>query len=154
MNIDTVLAFFALAVSAYAVLEAKKASSSQARLTDREVELVRQQLEKARREAREEKTADVSARLYKVATSKWRLKVFNKGPAVAENVHLELDDPQKSCVLLSDIEAKLPLKRMEKGGSVEISAAVSFGTSPKEEITVFWDDPDSAEKSKRIEITL
>lgn len=148
------IALIALALSAYAMWQSQQVAKSQERLTDREVELVRQQLEKNKIEERNSKTANVSARLYKVAKNDWRLKIFNKGPSIANNVSCSSADIENSMFSASSFSTKLPLAKMEQGDSVEINAFVHLQSPSKETVILTWDDASGSNQSKEVEVTL
>jgi hypothetical protein len=131
-----------------------KSQKSQQRLTDREVELVRQQLDNSQRAQRESKQANVSARLYNIGNNSWKLRVFNKGPAVATNVDVEPQLAVGSMFSVDWLKKKLPMAQMDKGDSVEILAHVHLGTPAKETIILRWDDPSGLGQRKEVEVTL
>lgn len=137
-------------VSLFVTLRSTRASE---RLSEREIELVRFQLGKAQREVEDEKRANVSARLYKVRQSDWRLKVYNSGPAEAKNVRIILDD-QNQIVSSGAVAEKFPMERLERGQNVDIFTAVHMGSPSKEWLRLTWDDPSGIDRENRIEIIL
>ena len=130
MEISDVIAGLALLVSASALLVTLRSFKSESRLTDREIELVRIQIQQARGEAKREKTASVSARLNRIDKANWRLRVFNTGPAIARNVRLLLDD-QNHVVEECFANDKFPMSKLEKGQSVDLAAVVHMQTPPR-----------------------
>ena len=154
MTFSDILALLALLISAYVAIQTRNASKSQAALTDREVALVRLQLENAQRDERTSKTADVAARLYKVGKNDWRLKIFNRGPSIAENVNCSIEGSDSTLFSASSFADKLPLARMEKGDSVEITAFVHLQSRSKEVVILTWDDSSGVNHTKSVEVTL
>jgi len=154
MNYSDIIALAALLLSAIAIWQSRSAQASQERLTTREIELVRQQLEHLKRDERLWKTADVSARLYKVGKNDWRLRVFNKGPALAENVMVKILETEKSLFSEDWIKQKMPMSRMEKGDSVDIHAFVHMQSNLKENLELVWDDPSESNRRKTVEVSI
>lgn len=154
MNISDAASLIALALSAVAIFQTYRANKDQSRLTDREVELVRRQLDQLERDDRASKTADISARIYKESKNNWKLRIANKGPAVAENVYLNILAADRSMFNENFISDKLPMKRMEKGDSVDITAIITSGTNIKEEVELCWDDPSEVGKKKKVEVSI
>ncbi|UWQ32214.1 hypothetical protein K3555_16880 [Leisingera sp. M527] len=153
MEVSEFVAGLAFFISLLAYIETKRANRSQSRLTDREVELVRIQIQTAQNEAKREKTAAVSARLNKVDKSSWKLRVFNTGPAPALNIRLVLDE-QNSIIQENSASRKFPMSKLEKGQSVELAAFVHMQSNPKEWLRIRWDDPSGKDRENRIEITI
>ncbi|MGX9353301.1 hypothetical protein ACS3QZ_19060 [Shimia sp. W99] len=154
MESSDYIALGALLLSFVAIWQTRKGQKSQERLTDREVELVRRQLAEFENIERASKEANVSARLYSSSKNNWKLRIFNTGPADACNVDVEIVLSEGSMLSKKWLEAKLPLKVMEKGASVDINAFVHLGSAAKEEILIKWDDPSGKSRVKRVEVTL
>jgi hypothetical protein len=146
------ISFFALCVSAFAIWQTHKLASKAERLSEQEVELVRQQLAANRRSAIEEKQANVSARAFKEGKS-WKVRVFNAGPSEAKNVRLLLDE-QNHLVEVNAVEGKFPMARMEKGQAVDLWAFVHMSSPRKETLIIQWDDAAGTNRENRVEITL
>lgn len=83
-------------------------------------------LDKEEREAAHEKEADLGANFVPIGSNKRRLRVFNKGRAVA--YHVTIDFPEgNDMVLEQDIQEKFPLELLERGQSVDLIAVVGLG---------------------------
>jgi hypothetical protein len=154
MDASEYIAILALLLSGIAVWQTNVGQKSQEPLTDREIELIRRQLSKFEQDERASKEANVSAKLYKVSKNNWKLRVFNRGPAEARNVGVELTRAEGSMFSPDWIAEKLPLKTMEKGASVDITAFVHMGSASKEEIRIKWDDPSESNRTKTVEVTI
>ncbi|WP_432452601.1 hypothetical protein ACRRS0_16560 [Agarivorans sp. QJM3NY_29] len=134
-----IIAGFALAMSAYATWRTTSFNEKQKSLIESQEKLNNLLLEKEEGEALSDKKADLGASFVKLGSSKYRLKIWNKGSATARNVRLEF--PEENDVLIgSDIEEKFPLESLEKFQSVELIAAVHMGTKSKHVIRLVWED--------------
>lgn len=142
----------ALAVSCFALWDARKVNRSVKSLSEQEIELVRHQLVLARLASIQEQRATVSARMYREGKD-YRIRVFNAGPAEARNVKLLLDD---SNVLATEsaIRGKLPMLRMESGQSVDFWAMVYLSSPSKETLVLRWDDATGIDRENRVEVTV
>lgn len=150
---ELTVSIIALIISVLAFIDTRRANRSGARLSEQEIELVRHQLAEVRLGKAAEKRAFVSATLYKVNTKTWRLRVYNKGPAEAQNVRLILDD-QNKIVEQNFSDDKFPMTKLEKGQSVEVIAAITQRTPPKEWLTIRWHDLSGVDHENRVEITI
>lgn len=146
------ISFLALCVSAFAIWQTHKLAFKAERLSEQEVELVRQQLAANRRSANEEKQASVSARAFREGKG-WKVRVYNAGPSEAKNVRLALDD-QNQLIGDNSVKGKFPMARMEKGQSVDFWIIVHMSSQSKETLLIQWDDLSGANREKRVEITL
>ena len=153
MTITDYFTGFSVILAGAALYLTVKSNQSQSRLTDREVELVRIQIDQAKQINNKEKTASVSARLYKIDKTSWRLRVFNQGPSTAQNVRIILDE-QNQIVEESIVRSKFPMSKMENGQSVDLAAIVHMQTNPKEWLRIKWDDVNQTDNENRVEITL
>lgn len=153
MTITDYFSGFSIIVAIAALYLTLKNNQSQSRLTDREVELVRIQIDQAKQSSNREKTASVSARLYKVDKSNWKLRVFNQGPSTAKNVRLILDD-QNQIIKENIANSKFPMSKMENGQSVDLLAFIHMQSNPKEWIRIQWDDATQVNNENRVEITM
>ena len=153
MSISDGISAIALVLALLAIYQTYQATRSQNRLTEREIELVRIQIQQARESAKRESTASVSARSHKLDKTTWRLRVFNSGPADAQNVRLVFDD-QNSLIDSSAANRKFPMAKMEKGQSVDVNMYVHMQSNSKEWLTIRWDDQSQVDNENRIEITI
>jgi len=134
-----IIAGLALLMSGYATWRTTSFNAKQQSLIESQDKLNNLLLEKEEGEALSDKKADLGASFIKLGSSKYRLKIWNKGNAAARNVRIEL--PEGSDVLIqSDIDEKFPLELLEKYQSVELIAAVSMGTKSKQVIRLVWED--------------
>jgi hypothetical protein len=97
--------------------------------------------------------ADLGANFIKLGSSKYRLKIFNKGKATARNVRIEL--PEDDGVLIaSEIGEKFPLESLEPHQSVELIAAPHLGSKLKHTIRLLWMDDATDDNAKTVHLTL
>ncbi|GLS86482.1 hypothetical protein GCM10010873_14560 [Cypionkella aquatica] len=141
----------ALFVSILAIWQTHRQASNSERLTEQEIELVRQQLASNRRSAIEERQAGVSARMFKDGKG-WKVRVFNAGLSEAKNVRLVLDD-QNQLVTENAVRGKFPMARMERGQSVDFLSFVHMASPDKETLTIQWDDASGKDRENQVEIT-
>lgn len=154
MTMSDFISIIAIVLSAIALFQTHIANRNQSRLTDREVELVRRQLDQFAQDERLSKMADLSARLFKEDKNNWKLRIANRGPATASNVRMFILVDQNSMFQENIIERVMPMKNMEKGAHVDIRAVVHFGTNDKEEIRLVWDDPSEVNREKTVEVAI
>ena len=153
-NIITALSSFAaVVVSALALWAARKANKDNSHLTMREAELVRLLLIKEQREQSDKEQTEMSARLYSSGKHNWKLRVFNRGPAEARNVRLEVTC-DNSYISKKWINEKFPMDRMEAGQSVDLLASVHLGSHLKEDIRLIWDDSSAPDRSNVVTVTI
>ena len=141
INFDAgdVIACLALILSGYATWRTVRFNEKQKSLIESQKELTNLLLEKEKGDVLGDKKADLGATFVKLGSSKYRLKIWNKGNATARNVKLEF--PEGNDVLIqSDIDEKFPLESLEKYQSVELIAAVHMGTKSKHVIRLIWED--------------
>jgi hypothetical protein len=69
-------------------------------------------LEKENEDALKGKQADLGASIIKLGSSKYRLKVWNKGAATARNVRIEFPEGN-DLVIESEVTDKYPMESLE-----------------------------------------
>ncbi|MDO6456517.1 hypothetical protein Q4560_06850 [Celeribacter halophilus] len=153
MTFSDWIALGALTVSGLTFWQTRTALQKQNNLSDREIELIRIQLSKSYDEHAKSKKANVSARMFKIDKTTWRVRIFNSGQAEATNVRLLLDD-QNQMVSTGMISGKFPMTKLESGQSVDINAIVHMQTPPKETLRIRWDDESGLNRENTTEITI
>mgnify|MGYP001551015995 CR=1 FL=1 len=81
-----ILAGLALALSAYATWKTVSFNNKQKALMDTQARLNKRLLEREDQESKEERQADLGATFIKLGSTKYRLKIWNKGKAPARDV--------------------------------------------------------------------
>lgn len=155
ISFDTgdVIAAAALVLSAVATVMTLLFNRRQKKLNETQEELNRLLMAKESGEAANAKKADLGAAFNKLGNNKYRLKVFNKGRAVARNVRLEPLEGT-DCLIQSDIDSKFPLEHMEPHQSVDLIAAVHMGTQGKQPVRLIWSDDHKDHNEKVVYPTI
>lgn len=153
VTISDIVAVIALLLSANAIWTTQKFNKRQLSLIESQEELNKRLLAQDESEALEARKADVGAKYVKLGSSKYKLRVFNKGKAVARNVSIEFPDGDSS-VPESELREKLPMEILEQHGSVDLIAAVSMGTPSKQTAFLRWADDHSDNNEKTAYLTL
>jgi len=153
VTLSDVVAIMALAFSGYAIWITSKFNKRQLSLIDSQEQLNKRLLERGDSEAIEARKADVGASLVKLGSSRYRLKVFNKGKAVARDVRIEFPNGN-DIVPDAEIADKFPMEIMEQHQSVDLIAAVHLMTPRKHTVTLRWADDYSDSNEKTVFLTL
>lgn len=148
-----IIAGMALLLSGYATWITLKFNKRQQFLIDSQEKLNNLLLEKESNEAENSKKADLGASFIKLGSSKYRLKIWNKGTACATHVRIEF--PEENNILMqSEIDEKFPLETLETYQSVELVAVVHMGTKRKHAIRLIWSDASGENNEKVVYPTL
>lgn len=148
-----VIAGLAFLFSIYATVKTIQFNNRQQSLIESQEKLNNLLLEKEAFDSASERQANLGASFIKLGSGKYRLKIWNKGKAVARNVNLEF--PEGNDVLIeSDIKEKFPLEVLDTHQSVELIAAVHMGIKPKHAIRLIWSDEHSERNEKLVYATL
>lgn len=148
-----IIAFLSLLLSVFVYFSSRNYSKKNENLITREVELIRLQIDKELRGRNDKLKANVSARMYNVGKNKWKIKIYNAGPATAKNVIISAYE-KDGFIRETLIAEKFPMRKMESSQSVEFNAFVHMQSSSKETIELTWDDPSKLQNKNTIEITL
>lgn len=97
--------------------------------------------------------ADLAASFMKLGSSKYQLKIFNKGKATARNIRVELPEGE-GVLIASEIKEKFPLESLEQHQSVELIAAPHLGSKLKPIVRLLWSDDASEHNAKTVYLTL
>ncbi|GAB4228026.1 MAG: hypothetical protein Kow0032_07850 [Methyloligellaceae bacterium] len=153
ITISDIVAVIALLLSGYAIWTTQKFNKRQLSLIESQEELNKRLLAQDESDALEARKADVGAKYVKLGSSKYKLRVFNKGKAVARNVRIEFPDGESS-VPASELREKFPMEILEQHGSVDLIAAVSMDTPSKQTAVLRWEDDHSDSNEKTAYLTL
>jgi hypothetical protein len=110
-------------------------------------------MEKEASETTSEKKANLGASFLKLGSSKYRLKIWNKGKATARDVMIEFPEGN-DVVMESEITEKFPLESLDTHQSVELITLVSMGTKSKHLIRLTWADDHNDRNEKVVYATL
>ncbi len=134
-----VIAGLAFLLSAYATWQTVSFNKKQKNLVASQERLNNRLLEKEDEDALKGRRADLGASFIKLGSSKYRLKIWNKGAATARNVRLEFPEGN-DVVIDSDVTDKFPMESLERHQSVELIAAVHMQTKRKHVVRLIWED--------------
>lgn len=153
ISLSDIIAVFALVLSGYAVWTTSRFNKRQLSLIDSQEKLNKRLLEQREDEVLEARKADVGASIVKLGSSKYRLKVFNRGKAPARSVQIEFPNGN-DLVSESEIGQKFPMEVLEQHQSVDMIASVSLGTPAKHTVLLRWVDDQSDSNKKTVYLTL
>jgi hypothetical protein len=153
LTVGEILAVLALLLSVYATVQTVRFNSRQRSLIESQERLNQRLLLREEGQARADLQADVSASFIRLGKGSCRLKVFNKGKAVARNVRIAFPEGD-SLFIRSDVDSKFPMELLEPYQAVELMAAPYFGSKGKYAITVTWDDDFQESNEKTLYLTL
>ncbi|BEG77680.1 MULTISPECIES: hypothetical protein [Alcaligenaceae] len=153
LSVGDGIALAAFFLSGYATWKTFKFNERQNELVESQDRLNKLLLEKETEEALNSKKADLGATFIKLGSSKYRLKIWNKGKASARNVSLEFPEGNE-CLIQSDIDSKFPLELLDTHQSVELIAAVAIGTRSKHPMRLIWNDEAGERNEKLVYPTL
>ncbi len=152
-GLGDVIAGLALLLSIYATVKTIRFNERQKSLIESQEKLNNRLLEKEASESNSEKQANLGASFIKLGSNEYRLKIWNKGKAVARNVMVEF--PEGNDVLMqSELDEKFPLESLDIHQSVELIAAVHMGTKPKHTIKLIWSDQFNERNEKLVYPTI
>ena len=151
--IGDVIAGAALLLSAYAMWRTRGISRKQERVLELEQRVHELTLEREARQTAAAEKADVSCSIVRLGSSRFRLKVFNRGKAAAQNVEISFPHGY-DLVLEQDVARKFPMRALEPGQSVGLAAVVHMQTDPKHLVHLRWKNADGSEEQKEVEVTI
>lgn len=146
-NVGNLIAVLSFLLAAHSVLKNRRFEKKQAKIND----LI---LKEKQKESLRENMAEISASFIKNGgyNNHTKLKIFNKGKAIAKNVNIIFHEDND---LISDdeIKEKFPLK-LEQHQAVELNAITHLNMKRKIKFIATWDDDYSIKNEKEIELTL
>lgn len=142
-----IIAGLAFLLSAYATWQTASFNRRQRSLVESQEKLNNLLLEKESEGVLKGRSADLGASFIKLGSSKYRLKIWNKGSATARNVRIEFPEGN-DIVVESEVTDKFPMESLEKHQSVELIAAVHWQTKRKHVIRLIWEDDAQSHNEK------
>jgi hypothetical protein len=134
-----IIAGLAFILSGYATWQTVNFNKKQKSLVESQEKLNNILLEKDNEDSLKEKRADLGASFIKLGSSKYRLKIWNKGASTAINVKIEFPEGN-DVITSSEVTDKFPMESLERHQSVELIAAVHMQTKPKHVVRLIWED--------------
>ena len=153
ISASDIIAGLALLISAYAAWKTVQFNDKQKSLIESQEKLNQRLLERDEAESISDRKADLGANFLKLGSSKYRLKIWNKGKTTARNVSIEFPEGN-DCIVQSDVSEKFPLEALDTHQSVELIAAVHMGTKSKHAIKLIWSDEFNQHNEKTVYPTL
>lgn len=139
IDVGDVIAGLAFLLSGYATWQTASFNKKQKSLAESQEKLNNLLLEKEGEDALKEKRADLGASFIKLGSSKYRLKIWNKGASTARKVRIEF--PEGNDVIYdSEVNDKFPMESLERYQSVELMAVVHMQTKRKHVVRLIWED--------------
>lgn len=138
----------ALIVSIIALIKSNKTAKVSLQLSEVEeklqkCELTIKEFELKKIQEQEEKKAFVEARVIKLSTGKYRLRISNIGSATAYNVDISI--PHEYNVIL--MKNKVPFEYLEPGNSFDETVLFHSGSCPKFKVTTTWENENGEEET-------
>lgn len=147
------VAISALGLSIFILWITHRFNERQKEMIDSQTKINQRALEQHGQDAVASQKADVGADFLKLGSNKYRLKVFNKGPASARNVRMTIVS-NNSPINQGDLERKFPLESLKCHQSAELIASPHFQSPPKTIITLSWDDDYAVDRHETVHLTL
>ena len=142
-----IIAGLAFLLSSYATWQTVSFNKKQKSLVESQEKLNNLLLEKENEDSLKEKRADLGASFIKLGSSKYRLKIWNKGASTARNVRIEFPEGN-DVVIVSEVTDKFPMESLERHQSVELIAAVHMQTKRKHVVRLIWEDDAQSHNEK------
>jgi len=152
-SVSDIIALMALVFSAWSLYQNHRFNKRQSVFEETNAKLSQILIEKETGEIAEQKKAELSANFVKIGKNH-RLKIFNRGKAVAKNVRLELLDNGDSLLQQNEADRKFPVPVLETHGCVELIAFVHMGSPSRAHIKLIWDDESGTGIEKELYPTL
>src|SRR5690606_698341 len=147
IDVGDVIAGLAFLLSGYATWQTASFNKKQKSLAESQEKLNNLLLEKEGEDSLKEKRADLGASFIKLGSSKYRLKIWNKGSSTARNVKIEFPEGN-DVVIDSEVADKFPMESLERHQSVELIAAVHMQTKRKHVVRLIWEDDAQSHNEK------
>lgn len=142
-----IIAGLAFLLSGYATWQTVSFNKKLKSLVESQEKLNNLLLKKENEDSLKEKRADLGASFIKLGSSKYRLKIWNKGASTARNVNIEFPEGN-DVVIDSEVSDKFPMESLERHQSVELIAAVHMQTKRKHVVRLIWEDDAQSHNEK------
>jgi hypothetical protein len=153
ISIGDMIAAVALLLSIYSTWRSHRFKKKEEDLLELQKKVNELTIAKEKREAIEMRRADLGANLVPIGSKNYRLRIFNKGKAIARNVLVDFPDGN-DLVPESDVKDKFPMEFMEPSQAVDLITATHMQTKPKHQIHLSWQDTSGTPQEKTITVTL
>ena len=153
ISIGDIIASAALLLSIYSTWRSHRSKKKEEALLELQRKVNELTIEKEKREAIEMCRAELGANLIPMGSHNYRLRIFNKGKALARNVLVDFPDGN-DLVPENDVKDKFPMESMEPSQGVDLIAAIHMQTKPKHKIHLSWQDTSGNLQEKTITVTI
>lgn len=153
IQIGDLVAGSALLLSAFATWKSVQFNELQKKVISQQEQINKLQIERVNESIVLAKQAELGANIVKLGNMKYKLKIFNKGQAVATNVRINLP-VENDIIPQSFIDDKFPLEMLDVHQSVEVWANPSLGSQSKVKLDLVWNDEISQNRTKSVVVTI
>lgn len=143
-GVTYIVPLVALLLSIISLCKSSKGQKLQVRVSELELKLKQYEVAEIEKKKAEADLACIEARVMKISSGKYRLKVWNSGQATAYKVSVIVDKNDNLMIMGS----KMPFDFLEAGKSFEEHLIVHMGTADKFMITTAWEDADGQAHQK------
>ncbi len=126
----------ALLLSIISLYKSVKGQNLQDRVNELELKIKQYEVAELDKKKTQAELACVEARVIKISSGNYRLKVWNSGQATAYKVTASIDKDAN----LTITDSKMPFDFLDAGKNFEELLFVQFGTANKFKITIEWED--------------
>lgn len=152
ITLTDITAFSALILSCYVAKKQFRFNKVQEKALESQKKLHELQIEIENLKLSQIKKAELNARVIRLGTANYRIKIWNQGEGIATNVRVEVS-PKSNFLMPSELKEKFPFEELGKHGSIELCAAVDTCTRPKECLEIYWDDDSGKDNHKKAYLT-
>lgn len=151
MNVETLKAvvdygipIIALVLSAISLVKSIRGQKLQDRINEIEIKLKEYELLELEKKQNETKVQCVEARVVRISSDNYRMKIWNSGNSRVYNVSAKVEEG--SNLILYD--SKMPFDYLDPGKNFEEPVIVYLGSADKFKIITFWEDEDGNKHQK------
>ncbi len=144
------VAGISLLVAIISLIKSSKAQKLQYKINKLEYDLKQYEIDKMKAEKADANKACVEARIYNISKGNYKMKVWNSGDIVANNITVVVDEGT-NLIMMGDM---LPFEELAPGKSFDIPTVVHYGTARKFYVTTKWSDSDGNISEKRQMVSL
>lgn len=151
MNVETlkavveyVIPVIALIISIVSLVKSIRGQKLQDRINEIEIKLKEYELLELEKKQNETKLQCVEARVVRISSDNYRMKIWNSGNSRVYNVSAKVEEG--SNLILYD--SKMPFDYLEPGKNFEEAVIVYSGSADKFKIITFWEDEDGNKHQK------
>lgn len=153
IEISDIMAGIALLLSAFATWRTMQFNHAQKKVISQQEKINQILLKKENTQEALSKQADLGANIIKQGSSKYVLKIFNKGNVTAR--HIRISFPEGDDIIIqSVIDNIFPLELLEVHQSVDVLVAPYIGSQSKLKIKLAWDDDFEDNREKIAIVTI